>query len=127
MSHCQHLMVLPTPSGIANNCWRRQHLLESQVIWRSIYSPHSSHKKSSSSQVYYTCATDYEPGEQLTATAKYTARRYRCLKFIRRNSTVNKSLWKNPSPTQSRSSMRATTIPGLRLSSLILMIKICGK
>ena len=32
-------MVLPTDGGIANSRWQRQHLLASQVIWISIYSP----------------------------------------------------------------------------------------
>jgi len=37
MSHVAKIVV-------ANNRWHCQHLLASQVTWRSIYSPHSSHK-----------------------------------------------------------------------------------
>src|SRR5208282_1128462 len=38
---------LPTADGIANSQWHCQQLLASQVIPRSIYSPRSSHRKSS--------------------------------------------------------------------------------
>src|SRR5437762_8636009 len=37
--HCQQPVVLPTAGDVANNWWYCQHLLASQVIWGSIYSP----------------------------------------------------------------------------------------
>jgi hypothetical protein len=44
---CQQSVALPTADGIANSRWHCQHLLASQVIWISIYSPLSSRRKSS--------------------------------------------------------------------------------
>ena len=92
--------------------------------------------------------TGYEPGEQLTAYNSVSARRYgysseRTLsinKVYRQTLSANvtapnpprtrvdpKSLWKNPShPTPSRSSTRATTGPGHRLSSPTSTTKVSG-
>src|SRR5579859_4753429 len=66
-----------------------------------------------------TLASGYEPGELLATKA------------LQQDDTDQlpshlKSLWKNLSPTPSRSLTRATTAPGHRLLSHILMIKTSG-
>src|SRR5579859_1802015 len=68
-------------------------------------------------------ASGYEPGEQLKLPKYNQASRYE----PNNKSTVNKSIWKNPSPTQLRSSTRATTAPGHKLSNPISTIKVSGR
>jgi len=73
-----------------------------------------------------TRASGYEPGEQLATSAQIHSKSIRTQQSLS-TTTVNKSIWKNLSPTQLRSLMRVTTAPGLRSLSLTLMIKTFGR